>query len=135
MTPGTMGEGKGRGRGVHALLSTFCLAKRKKGNKGKKQTVSKEKQLKDYLSPWSKCWRFSHSRASRILKVFLASQPWWPTILFSVPWPLQFETHFSCTVFNSILTSLYLLKTSENLKVGLSSSKKSIFTSMIALPK
>ena len=60
------GRGQGRGRGVHIPLSTFCLAKRKKGNKGKKQTVSKEKQLKDYLSPWSKCWRFSHSRASRI---------------------------------------------------------------------
>ena len=49
MTPGTMGGG-GKGEDEVSMLSPlhFCLAERKKGNKGKKQTVSKEKQLKDY---------------------------------------------------------------------------------------
>ena len=28
-------------------------------------------------------------------KIFLVGQPWWPTILFSVPWPLHFEIHFA----------------------------------------
>ena len=32
-------------------------------------------------------------------KIFLFGQPWWPTILFSVPWLLHFEIHFADRVF------------------------------------
>ena len=35
----------GRGRGLHALPPLFCIAKRKKENKEKKETVSKQKRL------------------------------------------------------------------------------------------
>ena len=50
---------------------TFCVVKRKKGNKGKEERLSKQTPLKGCLSHW------------------------WPTILFSVPWPLQFEIDFA----------------------------------------
>ena len=36
----------------------------------------------------SKCYCFNHSRRSRIQKIFLVGQPWWLTILVSVPWLL-----------------------------------------------
>ena len=50
---------------------TFCVVKRKKGNKGKQERLSKQTPLKGCLSHW------------------------WPTILFSVPWPLHFEIDFA----------------------------------------
>ena len=37
----------------------------------------------------SKCYCFNHSRRSRIQKIFLVGQPWWLTILVSVPWLLS----------------------------------------------
>ena len=36
----------------------------------------------------SKCYCFNHSRRSRIQNIFLVGQPWWLTILVSVPWLL-----------------------------------------------
>ena len=44
----------------------FCVAKRKSETKGKKERLSKQKRL----SPRSKCYCFSDSRASRIQKFF-----------------------------------------------------------------
>ena len=69
-TPG--GEGRG---GMASPL--FCIAKRKKGDKGKKDRISKQILLKGMvkilLSPRSKYYCFSHSRASRIRKFFLSA--------------------------------------------------------------
>ena len=40
-------RGRGRGRGAcHPPTSLFCVAKRKKGDKGKKERISKQKLLK-----------------------------------------------------------------------------------------
>ena len=52
-------------------LFSFCVAKRKKGNKGKKETFKAETIKR--LSLMSKCHCFSHSRASRIQKFFLVA--------------------------------------------------------------
>ena len=70
-------------------MHTFFAAKRKKGNKGKKERVSKQKLLKA-------CHQGENVTVLAILerlefKIFLVGQPWRPTILFSVPWPLHFE--------------------------------------------
>ena len=48
----------------------FCVAKRKKGDKDKKERVSKQKLLNG--SHQSQNISFSHSRASRIQKFFLS---------------------------------------------------------------
>ena len=48
----------------------FCITKRKKQDKGKKKTGFKAETIKS-LSPRSKYYCFSHSRASRIRKFFL----------------------------------------------------------------
>ena len=55
-------------------LPLFCVAKRKKGDKGKRQKRKgfKWKTFKR-LSPRSKYYCFSHSRASRIQKFFLST--------------------------------------------------------------
>ena len=50
----------------------FCVAKRKKLNKGKKGKSFKAETIKR-LPPKSKCYCFSHSRASRIQKFFLSA--------------------------------------------------------------
>ena len=52
-------------------LSLLCVAKRKKRDKVRKERVSKQKLLKKRLSTRSTCYFFSHTRASRIKKVFL----------------------------------------------------------------
>ena len=59
--------------------SPFCVAKRKKGNKGKK----KEFQLKGCHQ--GQTFTILAILERKELKNFLASQPWWSTILFSVP--------------------------------------------------
>ena len=56
------------------------------GNQGKKERFSKQKQLKG-------CHQGQNVTILAILeclefKNFLVGQPWWPTILLSVPWPL-----------------------------------------------
>ena len=84
---------RGRGTGGDDTL-TFLLSKKKKGKQRKKWNSFKAETIKR-LSPRSKCYCFSHSTASKIQKIFLVSQPWCPTILFSVLWPLHFENHFT----------------------------------------
>ena len=70
------------GRGVHDP-PRFCVAKRKKGNQGKKERFSKLKLLKG-------CHQGQNVTVLAILeclefKKFLVGQPWWLAILFSVP--------------------------------------------------
>ena len=79
-TPGRPG-----GPGGAMAFPLFCVTKRKKGDKDKKERVSKQKLLK-------------------------GCQPWWPTILFSVPWSPHFEIHFAgpVTTFVSSNKSLRL---------------------------
>ena len=82
------------GRGGHAPPSSpspffFCVAKRKKGDKSKKERVSKQKLLKGY-----------HQGQNIIVLAILErlefeSFSCRPTILFSVPWPPHFEIHFA----------------------------------------
>ena len=48
---------------------TFLRSKKKNGNKGKTRKSFKAETIKK-LSPRSKCYCFSHSRASRIQKLF-----------------------------------------------------------------
>ena len=73
-------------RGGYAHI--FC-SKKKKGKQRKKERVSKQKLLKA-------CHQGENVTVLAILerlefKIFLVGQPWRPTILFSVPWPLHFE--------------------------------------------
>ena len=84
-------SGRRRGRGHSA--TTFLQAKRKKENKGKKRKTFKAETIKR-LSPSSKCYCFSHSRASKIQFFFFFGQPCWTTVLASVPWLFHFEIHF-----------------------------------------
>ena len=72
----------------------FLCSKKKKGRQREKRKTFKPETIKR-LSPRSKCYCFCHSRASRIQKIYLVGQPWWPTILLSVPWSLHFEIHFA----------------------------------------
>ena len=51
--------------GACTAPSFFCVTKRKKGNKGKKRKSFKVETIKR-LSPKSKCYCFSHSRATKI---------------------------------------------------------------------
>ena len=59
----------------------------------KKGRVSKQKLTMKRLSRRSKCYCFSHSRASRIQ--FSLSANRWTTILFSIPWSLHFQIHIA----------------------------------------
>ena len=59
-----------------------------KGNKGNKQNFKADTFKR--LSPMSLFQPFYSIKDS---KIFLFTQPWWPLILFSVPWPLRFEIH------------------------------------------
>ena len=73
----------------------FCVAKRKKENKGKKRKYLKVETIKR-LSPRSKCYYFSHSRVSRIQKFFLsANHGSQQSVTVSVSWPLHIEIHFA----------------------------------------
>ena len=65
--------------GGHAPPPRFCVAKRKKGNKGKHERVSKQKLLKG-------CHQGQNVTVLAIT---------WQTLLFSLPWPLHFEIHFA----------------------------------------
>ena len=80
--PATLGGGWAGGHAHHPL---FCVAKRKNGNKAKRKTFKAETIKR--LSLRSKLYCLNHSRTS--------SHHGWPTILFSVPWPLHFEIHFA----------------------------------------
>ena len=68
---GNTGVVGSRGRGGGHGAATFLQAKRKKENKGKKRKTFKAETIKR-LSPSSKCYCFSHSRASRIQNFFLS---------------------------------------------------------------
>ena len=71
--------GGGRGGGAYPLppppthkhthTQTFLSGKKKNGNKEKTRKSFKAETIKK-LSPRSKCYCFSHSRASRIQKLF-----------------------------------------------------------------
>ena len=54
----------------------FCLAKRKKGNKEKKERVSRQKLLKG-------CHQGENVTVLAIIERL--EFKWWPTILFSLP--------------------------------------------------
>ena len=66
----------------------FAQQKEKRETK-KKERVLKQKLLKGcHLKRLSKCYCFSHSRASRIQRFFLSAN-------HGAPRPLHFEIHFS----------------------------------------
>ena len=67
----------------------FFAKEKEKREERKKRTIFKAETI-ERLSPRSKCYCFSHSRVSRIL----VGQLWWPTILFSVPWPIRLWNPF-----------------------------------------
>ena len=73
------------------LFSTFLRSKKKKRETKKKRKGCFKAETIKRLSPRSKCYCFSHSRASRI-QLFFVGQPRQPTILFSVPWPSTFKS-------------------------------------------
>ena len=98
-------ECTGRGSEGHGPL-LFCVAKRKKGNKGKKR-VSKQKLLKDCHQGQNvivlailECLEFKKFKDS---KFFLSANHGRTKILFNVPWPLHFEIHFAGPVKEFIL--------------------------------
>ena len=67
---GNIGEGGGwRACPPPLHTQTFLRGKKKNGNKGKTRKSFKAETIKK-LSPRSKCYCFSHSRASRIQKLF-----------------------------------------------------------------
>ena len=89
---------------THKHTHTHIFYSKKKKEKQMKKRRSFKAEIIKRLPPRLKCYCFSHSRAPEF-KFFLVGQPWWPTILFSVPWPLHFEIHFAGPVF----TLTYLL--------------------------
>ena len=95
-------------------LQIFGMPKRKKENKAKKERVSKQKLLKGCHQEGQNLL-FQPFQSVQNSKVFLVAQPWWPTILFSVPWHLHFEIHFAGPVFKKV-----------NNTTGKSSNKKSL---------
>ena len=99
--PAILGGGGGAGgaRGGYGP-TTFCVAKIKKGNKEKKERLSKQKL-------WKGCHQGQNVTVLVILEPlefnkFLVGQPWWSTILVSVPWPLHFEIYFTGPGFNDL---------------------------------
>ena len=68
---------------THTHTHTHTHTQRKSRKSFKTETIKRLSR---------KCFCFSDSRGSRI---FLVGQPWWPIILFIVPWPLHFEIHFA----------------------------------------
>ena len=101
--------------GVHAtpLPPPTLVPSKKRDNKVKKEF--KVENIKR-LSPRSKCYFISHSRATRIQN-FLVDQPWWLTMLFSVPWPLHFEINFTGPVFWIVQSRDTLTKFDALLKI------------------
>ena len=80
----------------------FCVAKRKKRHKGKKETLKAEtlKAESFKVETLKGCHQGQNVTVLAILKIlkfnlFFLAQPWWLTILLSVPGPLHFESHFS----------------------------------------
>ena len=77
-TGGLVG-GKGGGMAPSPL---FYVAKRKKGDKGKKERVSRQKLSKG-------CHQVQNIVLAILERLefenFLVSQPWWPTVLSNVP--------------------------------------------------
>ena len=69
---GDTGGVSGRGRGGGHSAATFLQPKRKKENKRKKRKTFKAETIKR-LSPSSKCYCFSHSRASKIQIFFFSA--------------------------------------------------------------
>ena len=86
-------------------FSLFCVAKRKKWNKGKEGRVPKQKLLKA-------CHQGRNVTVLAILerlefKKYFAAQPWWPTVFYSLPWSHHFENHFTSPV-NDVISKRYL---------------------------
>ena len=76
---------------------SICVANRKRESKEKRERHSKQKLLKG-------CHQVQNVTVFVILaclefRNFLVDQPWWSTILDSVPWPLHFEIHFAGPVY------------------------------------
>ena len=61
------------------VMAPFCQAKRKIGNKGKRERVSRRKLLKCYHQVLNVPVLAIPERLE--FKIFLVNQPWWPTIL------------------------------------------------------
>ena len=76
----------------HTHTHTFLCSENKKGKQRKKRKSFKAETIKR-LSPKSKCYCFSHSRASRIQKFFLPANHGGRQY-FSVSWSLHFEIRF-----------------------------------------
>ena len=90
---------------VEACPSNFWRSEKKKKRQRKKRKGFEASTIKS-LSLRSKCYYFSHSRASRIQKFSL-----FITILFSVLWLLHFEIHLAGPEINFyILMSLKIAK-------------------------
>ena len=64
------------------------------GKPKRKITIFKAETI-ERLSPRSKCHCFSHSRVSRIQKIFLSATMAGCVQCISVPWPLHFEIHYT----------------------------------------
>ena len=46
--------------------------------------IDRAKEKRETKEKAEPIYCFSHSRASRIQKMFLVGQPWWPTVPFNV---------------------------------------------------
>ena len=79
-------------------LPTFLRSKKKKGKQREKRNTFKAETIKR-LSPRSKCYCFSHSRASRIQKVFFSAN--------HAGWQYLPEFHGPSTL-KSILPALFI---------------------------
>ena len=85
-------RGWGQSTPTHPPTPLFLRCRKKKRETKKKRKSFQAETIKR-LSPRSKCYCFSHSRASRIQKLSLSAKRG-PTILFSIPWSLHFGILF-----------------------------------------
>lgn len=94
----TQGRQHQRSSGVHGP-QLFCVAKRKRGNKGKKEQSFKEETI-ERLSLRSKYYYFRHSRASKIEKSFFLVNYGGRKYFSVFHAPLNFEIYFASPVLD-----------------------------------
>ena len=92
--------GDTRGPHTHTFLGS---TKKRRETKKKKDKSFKAETIKR-LSPRSKCYCFSYSRAPRI-QIFFVVQPWWPTLLFNVLCSFR-RSCTSCATFDLLCLNL-----------------------------